>query len=70
MEAEELIEVSSAKISAVVFCPITPTGRSLMKISFRPLPHFADLRARLNMRFFVRFLSDISVQFLSRSSSR
>ena len=29
--AEEPIEVSSAKISTVVFCPITPTGRSLMK---------------------------------------
>jgi len=33
--AEELIEVSSAKISTAVFCPITSTGRSLMKIRKR-----------------------------------
>ena len=30
MRAEELIELSSANIS-VIFCPITPAGRSLMK---------------------------------------
>ena len=35
MAAEELIEVSSAKISTVVFCPMTPTGSSLMKIRKR-----------------------------------
>ena len=35
MGAEEFIEVPFAKISTVVFCPITPTGRSLMKIRKR-----------------------------------